>query len=325
MSTTPATILGKIGKKVGEEVKTVSTAISTHSGKTDNPHNVTKTQVGLGNVDDVALSTWAGTANITTVGTLSSGTVPYSLLSGVPDVNNISGNLTIGGNLTVGGQTTTLNTETVLVEDNIIELNMKSDGAETAQTSGIQVNRGVGLTEIEVSGFGKFIEDIGSNYDLSNTINGGSVDGKETYTLEGPNPQGYKIVWFSNPSANNSNGDLDTTSAGWVIQEDNGTALGLYQDFSGGSENLGNGSTANPASGITITQSVDDKATIIWDDNSGQATWKFGLGTADADIKAKDVVATGVVKVPSGNGLKINDVSIGDYALFESALNTAKS
>lgn len=44
----------------------------------------TKADVGLGDVENTALSTWAGSSNITTVGTLASGTVPWSLLSDVP-------------------------------------------------------------------------------------------------------------------------------------------------------------------------------------------------------------------------------------------------
>jgi len=47
----------------------------------------TKTTVGLGNVENTALSTWAGTSNITTVGTLSSGSIPYSLLTGTPSLS----------------------------------------------------------------------------------------------------------------------------------------------------------------------------------------------------------------------------------------------
>lgn len=43
-----------------------------------------KTAVGLGNVENTALSTWAGSTNITTLGTISTGTVPWSLLSSVP-------------------------------------------------------------------------------------------------------------------------------------------------------------------------------------------------------------------------------------------------
>lgn len=46
--------------------------------------NITAANLGLGNVENTKLSTWAGSANITTIGTLSSGTVPWARLSGVP-------------------------------------------------------------------------------------------------------------------------------------------------------------------------------------------------------------------------------------------------
>ncbi|MBF0538771.1 MAG: hypothetical protein HQL03_11025, partial [Nitrospirae bacterium] len=47
----------------------------THSGlTTGNPHNVTKSDVGLGSVENTALSTWAGSGNITTLGTIGTGT-----------------------------------------------------------------------------------------------------------------------------------------------------------------------------------------------------------------------------------------------------------
>ena len=47
----------------------------THSGLTSgNPHSVTKSDVGLGSVEDTALSTWVGTSNITTLGTIGAGT-----------------------------------------------------------------------------------------------------------------------------------------------------------------------------------------------------------------------------------------------------------
>ncbi len=42
--------------------------LSSHAGSTANPHSVTATQVGLGNVEDTALSTWSGSSNVTTVG-----------------------------------------------------------------------------------------------------------------------------------------------------------------------------------------------------------------------------------------------------------------
>jgi hypothetical protein len=49
-------------------------ALTTHTGDTTNPHSVTATQVGLGNVENTALSTWAGSTNLTTLGTITTGT-----------------------------------------------------------------------------------------------------------------------------------------------------------------------------------------------------------------------------------------------------------
>ena len=49
-------------------------ASTTHLGLTNDPHSVTKAQVGLTNVEDVALSTWVGSVNLTTLGTIATGT-----------------------------------------------------------------------------------------------------------------------------------------------------------------------------------------------------------------------------------------------------------
>lgn len=45
-----------------------------HVDDVSNPHTVTKAQVGLTNAEDTALSTWAGTTNVTTVGAIGTGT-----------------------------------------------------------------------------------------------------------------------------------------------------------------------------------------------------------------------------------------------------------
>lgn len=66
------------------------------------------------------------------------------------------------GELKVTGETTIVNTQTVEVSDNIIELNLADDGGETAQTSGIQINRGsftgAGANNTNFSG-SSYIED----------------------------------------------------------------------------------------------------------------------------------------------------------------------
>ncbi|HNY41798.1 MAG TPA: hypothetical protein PKJ41_15465 [Bryobacteraceae bacterium] len=45
---------------------------------------LTKGKVGLGNVENTALSTWTGSTSITTLGTISTGTVPWAIVSGKP-------------------------------------------------------------------------------------------------------------------------------------------------------------------------------------------------------------------------------------------------
>lgn len=56
--------------------------------------NITAANIGLGNVENTALSTWTGSTNITTIGTLSSGTVPWARLSGVPNGATKEGTVT---------------------------------------------------------------------------------------------------------------------------------------------------------------------------------------------------------------------------------------
>lgn len=54
-----------------------------------------------------------------------------------------SGDVTIAGNLTVNGTTTTINTQTVAIEDNIIEINSNQTGVPAGTlVSGLEVNRG---------------------------------------------------------------------------------------------------------------------------------------------------------------------------------------
>ena len=64
---------------------------------------LTNADVGLGNVENTKLSTWAGSSNITTIGTLSSGTVPWARLSGVPSSmtpsSHAHGNITNDGKI----------------------------------------------------------------------------------------------------------------------------------------------------------------------------------------------------------------------------------
>jgi len=93
--------------------------------------------------------------------------------------------IVITGNLTVSGTTTTINTATVEVEDNILQLNttQASPDTATAATSGISVYRGNGVTQASL-----VFDDGDDTWDLTNNlvvagtitttglISGGSLD-----------------------------------------------------------------------------------------------------------------------------------------------------
>ena len=68
---------------------------------------VTQSDVGLSNVENTKLSTWTGSSKITTIGTLSSGTVPWARLSNIPTTftpaAHTHGNITNDGKITGDG------------------------------------------------------------------------------------------------------------------------------------------------------------------------------------------------------------------------------
>ena len=221
----PTDILGKLGQKVGQTIKA-------HTDTKTNPHNVTKTQVGLGNVENVALSSWTGTTKIAKVGTLTDGSIPWSLINGGPDLassTGVDGDFTIAGNLTVNGDTTTVNTQTVVVEDNVIEVNLKSDGAETAQTGGIQVNRGAtsatgAVGSIALSG-GMLPESL-TFVQIGSTVNGQPAYRNEAGASTPANEYQIEFITSMSPEGEWANGN---TYDGWRVTKSDG--YGNYADF----------------------------------------------------------------------------------------------
>jgi hypothetical protein len=86
----------------------------------------------------------------------------------------VDDNLTVAGNLTVNGTTTTINTATVEVEDNILQLNTTqgSPDTATAATSGISIYRGNGVTQASF-----IFDDADDTWDLTNNLKvAGNVD-----------------------------------------------------------------------------------------------------------------------------------------------------
>jgi hypothetical protein len=317
----PTNILGKIGKKVGEELKSFRST-------SDNKY---ATIVSLGNTDgQVSINSSAIVSlgqSIVSLGNASSQDYVTKVSlnnykTGVNVFTDLSATRASIGDLTVTGTTTTLNTQTVVVEDNIIEVNLKSDGSEYAQTGGIQINRGqavasvtetlgIDITNFQVVDSGGYVTSISWVQDNSTNVsfapmNPSPQSGETDQHFGKLQPSGN---WVSQTSANWLTFDFDTD--GKI------TAIDV-------SSSAGHSSTTRRIVGFSYVGGVEDKATIIWDDNSGQSMFKFGLGSSDADIKVKDVNASGTVAVASGNSLTINNVPIGDYSEFTAGLAQGK-
>jgi hypothetical protein len=121
----------------------------TNSGAVTNSTTTTLTGVATFNSDIKAGTIKAndGTASIT--------------------IADSSGAVAIAGNLTVNGTETILNTQTVEVEDNILQLNttQASPDTATAATSGISVYRGNGVTQASL-----IFDDADDAWDITNDL-----------------------------------------------------------------------------------------------------------------------------------------------------------
>lgn len=91
---------------------------------------VSKSDVGLSNVENTALSTWAGSSNITTIGAAT------------------ATSLIVTGNLTVNGSTTTVNSTTVTIADKVITLaDTATPTTTTGSGAGIQIETSATVAE----------------------------------------------------------------------------------------------------------------------------------------------------------------------------------
>jgi len=145
-------------------------------------------------------------SSLTSVGSLTALTV-----TGNASANNasITNDLSVGGNLSVTGNIITVNTSTLLIEDNTIKLNSGASGAPT-ENAFLSVERGssddVSLRWNETSDTWQITND-GTNYaDIQASITAGSGLSKSSNTLNIVSASSDRIV------TNASNIDLATVS-----------------------------------------------------------------------------------------------------------------
>lgn len=97
--------------------------------------NITATNIGLGNVENTALSTWTGSSNITTVGTISTGTWHGTKIANDyianPKVTIAGNDVSLGGSLTAATLTSSLGLSNALHFIGITSTTL-DDGSTTA-------------------------------------------------------------------------------------------------------------------------------------------------------------------------------------------------
>lgn len=258
----PTNILGKIGQQVGQEIKGLRTDLESQIGNI----NLNSINSGLTITKDPA----------TGIGVSTDGKGVFDSLQVINEAE-VGGALSVAGKITadsleVQGDMKVINTTSVEVSDNILELNKASDDTTTATISGIEINRGITTVTTTTGGasdYEDFSYTAGINRDSQfNDLQGGfelELEGavrtfKQAYyrdqnnapTTDGVTNGNYAVYYASKAEDNTSDryyicrfvesfenaNNPGSTYAGWLIQR-----LTLPQDNSSGYIGLTNSNT----------------------------------------------------------------------------------
>ena len=148
--------------------------------------------------------------------------------------DTFTGNLVITGNLTVSGNTTYVNTEEILLSDNVIVLNANFTGPTATENAGIEVERGdetnVVLQWNEDQNYWE-IASGGTTGRILTTGDEGSGNGLDADTLDGQ--QGSYYLDFTN-ATNKPDPQIDVNISGKVT----GTGTTTLTDLGNGTINI---------------------------------------------------------------------------------------
>ena len=241
---TPTNILGKIGQSVGEEIKALRVSLGQQIGNinlnsitgglavtkdpstgvgvsTDGKGVFNSIEVSLGSVLKGAVQ---ANSTITALGAISGLRAETTEDLAVGTDATIAGELDVVGKITAGslevkGETKIINTTSVEVSDNLIELNKSSDGTTTATISGIEINRGetygATTTIAKATGAGT----IRFNPKETQGVGSGPIYGDESFSLDIRDAN----LMVSNDTTHTFSWDSSETA--WVAMDQSGNNL----------------------------------------------------------------------------------------------------
>ena len=249
--------------KLDEACSSGEVAVYGSTGLTGRTTAEFKSDLSINNVENTALSTWAGSTNITTLGTIGTGTWNGTAIAvakggtGATDAGTARTNLGLGTsdnvqfsnitvqNLTVNGTQTTINSTTMTVDDKDLVLgSVASPNDSTANGGGI-ILKGANDKKLTYSStgdkwvFNKALDVAGSVDVDGNIVVSGTVDGRDVAS------DGSKLDGIQ-PSANNYS---HPTHDGDDISVDTGALTGAVVisdlDFNVTTDTLGHVTDAN--------------------------------------------------------------------------------
>ena len=250
------TVTNSIGTKADQATTYTKTEVDVHTNDTNNPHSVTKSQLGLSSVENIALSTWTGSNNITTLGTLSQ--------------------------LTVDGQTTFTNNypkvgiATDPTDDDHLVSKAYADGLNPSGTLSVDTGAVKLLNEpvegnVAGSSRGDYSVDLQASRDNANEVAGGA----NSSILGGQN---NKITSTGSESCIvGGSRNTVTNSRAIILGGDDNIASGA------GSEVLGSSLSKALQMGSTIVGGSDSICNANWAIIAGGLSSKLGDFTEDVD------------------------------------------
>lgn len=281
--------------------------IDTHIANTSNPHSTTVSQLGLGSVENTALSTWAGSSNITTLGTINTGTWSAS---------NIP--ILYGGT----GQTTTNNALNALLPSQTANANkiLRTDATNTSWTT---LDKSfIGLSNVENTALSTWVGS--NNITTLGTISTGTIP---TSLLSGSVPtskggtnlsttpsngqlligngSGFTLAQIQSginstvtPSSGNITVSFSTTGKGDYWAE-SATAPDVNASVTSASRAIAIGDTASVGSGATSSYAIGSSAKVT----SGSYSFAIGTSTATSTGTAITQNVTSSYNMIIGNAL----------------------
>jgi len=313
---------------------------------------LSNTDVGLGNVENTALSTWAGSTNLTTLGTIGTGTWQGDVIMGEyggTGIANTGKTITLGGNFTTSGaHTTTLTTTdntTVTLPVTGTLATLEGNEALTNKTiNGNTITTGTGTLTIAA---GKTL-----NASDDATISGINT-GDQTITLTddvtGSGTGSFATTIASNAVTYGKMQAVSTTSkllgssdASTAIQE---ITLGAGLNMIGSTINAAASTFDNPSALIGLTAINGSAVTAMRSDAApalsqaiiptwtGAHTWSalgtFNLGLnasgAEVNINANSNFATNINTGTSTGAVNIANGSTGGNAISIGNTNSTTS